>query len=197
MKGTMKRFALIGLAAGAAMLLGGCVALSVYPYYTAKEVVFEQGLVGDWTQTDDTDQRWKFEEDGNRAYRLIHTEKGKTTSTSQAHLFKLRDQLFLDVEEQSDAPGNEAFPPRIPSHLLVRVYQIKSPVRMALLNYRWLVELLDKDPKALRHHIMKTGEKLENRELVVTASTEELQQFIIKYAGTAAAWGDVIELKNK
>ena len=146
-------------------------------------------------QTDDPDQQWKFEKETNLAYKLIHTEQKNAPVISQAHLFKLRDQIFLDLGQHSEAPDDNAFPPRLPSHLLVRIYELKPTLRAGTMNYQWIVALLDKDPTALRHHVIKKGEKIEDRELVLTAPTEELQQFIIKHLSTEAAWND-FELKR-
>ena len=45
------------IALGALALIGllslvGCVVTSIYPYYTAKDVVFEPKLVGRWMETE-------------------------------------------------------------------------------------------------------------------------------------------------
>jgi hypothetical protein len=195
--GTTKKLSFVIAAIAAAVFLNGCILLSVYPYYSSKDIVFEQSLIGQWTKQEDSDEHWKFEKDRERSYKLSIIEKDKPPTIMEAHLFKLRDQLFLDLAEAPDSKaGDDIFPPRIPSHMVVKVSQAKATMQLAPLKYQWVVELLDKDAKALRHHVIKQGETLDERELVVTASTEELQQFLIKHLDTEAAWKDTVDLKR-
>ena len=67
---------------------------------------------------------------------------------------------------------------------------------MAALNYDWLKELLAKEPKAVRHHAIPTGDKSEDHRIVLTAETAELQKFIRTHLKTEGAWKDVFELKQ-
>ena len=52
----------IVLLAAMAVLLGGCLVTSVAPFYTAKDLVFEPALVGDWVENgkDADHEVWKF-----------------------------------------------------------------------------------------------------------------------------------------
>jgi hypothetical protein len=181
----MKKLTLAVVLAGAS-LLAGCVVTSVYPFYTDKDLAFDPALLGDWSKG--AAERWKFERDGEAAYRLTFTEHGKA-AVMQAHLFKLRGQLFLDLFS-ADAK-EDGSPPPIPSHALMRVFQITPTLRMAILDYEWLGQVLEKNPKAIRHHVIKTGEKSQDRRIVLTADTPELQKFVIKHLKTAGAWKDV------
>lgn len=67
---------------------------------------------------------------------------------------------------------------------------------MSQLDNDWLLALLDKDPKAARHHIV-TGAKPEDRRVVLTGDTEELQKFVTKYLKTDEAWNDTFEFKRE
>src|SRR5262245_13346265 len=165
----MKRTLLV-LVCAAAMFLAGCVVTSVYPYFTDKDRSFEPALLGEWTNSSSAD-RWKFEKDGDLAYRLTCTESAKVT-VMQAQPFQLQGQLFLDLSRTN--ADDEPFPPGIPSHVLLRVVQRSPELRLAPLKYDWLGELLAKEPGALRHHTIKTGEKPEDKYYVVTADTAEL-----------------------
>ena len=66
---------------------------------------------------------------------------------------------------------------------------------MANLNYDWLRELVARNPKAIRHIVIKTGDKQEDRRVVLTADTAELQRFVIKHLKTKGAWDDSLELQ--
>jgi len=183
----------ISLLAGVAVVLTACVVTSVYPFYSEKDVAFEPALLGSWTNTTSPEQHWKFEKEGESAYRLTCTEDGKP-SVMRAQPFKLQGQLFLDLSR--NIAEEEPFPPSIPSHVLLRVLQTSPNLRMAILKYDWLSELLEKDPKALRYHVIKPNDKPEDRYFVLTANTEELRQFIIKHLKTDAVWKDEFELKH-
>jgi hypothetical protein len=190
MKRTMTKLNL-GLMAFAAALLSGCLVTSVAPFYAVKDLTFEPGLVGEWRN--EPDDLWKFEKAGTNAYRLAYTSAGKTV-VMQVHLFKISEQSFLDLfsSEQSD----EVQPPPIPSHLLLRIFQFTPTVRMALMDYDWLKELLEKEPKALRHHLVRGSDKPDDVRLVLTADTQELQQFVLKHVDTEAAWKGTFDLKK-
>src|SRR2546426_11836026 len=116
-------FPLLSLAA----VLTGCLVTSVCPFYTQKDLAFDAGLVGQWTNAKEAGEHWKFEKDGDKAYRLTNTSDGKT-SVMQVHLFKLGGQSFLDLftaEIKDDAQ-----PPPIPSHFLLRADQLAPTVKL-------------------------------------------------------------------
>lgn len=177
--------------AGLALALTGCIVTSVYPFYFEKDVAFEPALLGDWTKGQPPrEEHWKFERFGETAYLLTYTTGSDKSSVMQARLFKLRGQTFLDLfaSERSD----DGLFPTIPSHLLLRVLQTGPTLNMNALNYDWLGKLLEKNPKAIRHHVVEVGR---DKRLVLTADTRELQKFVVKHLKTEAAWKDDSELQ--
>jgi hypothetical protein len=171
-------------------LLTSCVVTSLHPYYATKDVVYEPGLLGQWTNTQQTNERWTFERDGPEAYRLTYvTDDG--TNLTQAHLFKLGGQNFLDIGGLDQKWEN--LPPPIPSHLLLRVLQLSPTLRLAPLSHDWLETLLEKDPKAVRHELI--GDKTKETRVVLTDETKELQGFILQHLKTDEAWKDSFELR--
>lgn len=187
------KVSILALLATAAAGLTGCLVTSVCPFYTANDLKFEPGLIGTWTKVGEPNEEWKFEAKGARGYELTVTSKD-STNVMQARLFGLAGQSFLDLFT-AEEPENIQ-PPPIPSHFLLRVFQTKPTVRMAVLNYDWLTSTLEKEPKALRHHIIKTEEKPDNGRVVLTADTPELQRFVIQHLQTTEAWKDDFELQR-
>jgi hypothetical protein len=112
----------------------------------------------------------------------------------KAHFFKLGENSFLDMFSAQEIPDVQ--PPPIPSHFLLRVFQVKPAPRMAALNYDWLQNLLAKDPAALRHYVITNENNADDTRLVLTAETADLQQFILKHLKTEGAWKDDFELKR-
>ena len=92
--------------------------------------------------------------------------------------------------------GNACSTPLAAPEIFSRADQLAPTVKLASLNYEWLHELLAKNPKALRHHSIPSGDKPEDTRLVLTADTAELQQFILKHLKTEDAWKDGLDLKR-
>src|SRR5262245_41763896 len=78
-----------------AAALTGCILTSVYPFYTDKDLVFDQALLGKWSKPADG-ETWQFDKEGTNAYRLSVISGGKT-NVIQAHLLKLEDARYLDL----------------------------------------------------------------------------------------------------
>jgi hypothetical protein len=167
-------------------LLAGCVVTSVYPFYSARDIVFDSALLGTWTDPGSTNaenQNWRFEEAVGRGYKLTILDGEKQTEFD-THLFKLKGQLFLDLCPH-ERPDNF-----LPLHYLLKVVRIDPALELNILDYDWLKKLIEKDPKAIRHMIVskKLGEDGEG-DLVLTADTGELQKFILKHDKTEGAFG--------
>src|SRR5258707_4513942 len=102
---------------GASLALAGWVVTSVYPYYNNKDLVFEPGLLGSWHESKpdaDANEAWVFEKNGERDYAFSVIDAQKTNQFA-AHLFKLKNHLFLDF--QPSEPHEDFVPP----HYLMRV----------------------------------------------------------------------------
>jgi hypothetical protein len=164
-----------------ALIVAACIP-SVNPFYTDKDVVFDQGLLGEWQEKENTNNPviWRFEAGTNKDFNLTVLDNGKTGGFS-AHLFKLKQEQFLDLiptncdyaATQADLVAYSMFP----GHLLVRVPQIGPELKLALCDFDWLEKYLDKNPGALAHH--REGERI-----VLTADTRALQGFVLKHLGT-------------
>lgn len=187
----MKR--LLTLTSGLALLLlTGCITLSVYPYYTSKDVIFDSALLGDWIEEGETNaygQVWTFEKINERAYRFTVSGTDKEKFEFDAHLFKLKGHTFLDCLRRDREPDDFT----VPGHFLLRVDRLQPMLEVHALDYEWLDELIEKNPKAIRHALIpKAGANgNESEDLVLTASTAELQKFILKHVQDEDAWVDL------
>jgi hypothetical protein len=165
----------------AAVLLAACIP-SVNPFYQDKDLVFDPHLVGQWQEKETTDnpEVWTFEQTTNKSYDLVIDQQGKTGKFS-AHLFKLKDAQFLDLiptdcnyaTNQADLVAASMFP----GHLLMRVAQIEPELKFAFCDFDWLGKYLETNSAALAHHGESGGG-------VLTASTDDLQKFILNRLGT-------------
>jgi len=180
--------------AAVAVFLTGCIVTSVHPYYTAKDVSYDPGLIGQWTNGQEAGQHWSFEKQADKSYQLTYfsgSDKDKT-NVARALLFNLNGSRFLDCVAHDQEC--DVMPPPIPSHFLLRVYQVEPTLRLAALNHDWLRTALDKEPKLIRHEMI--GEK-DDRRVVLTAETAELQDFLLKHLDAEEAWQEPFDLKRQ
>lgn len=170
-----RNIVLLGCVAG---LLGACIP-SVNPFYSEKDVIFDAGLLGEWSETESSGSEiWKFEEEPDRTYKFTITEECGKTGEFTARLFRLKKEMFLDLvpssceyaTNQADVVASAMFP----GHLLARVSQIQPTLKMAFFDFDWLSDYLKANPGALAH-------RTENKQIVLTADTRQLQRFILKH----------------
>ncbi len=174
----MKTRTYVLLATGG-LLLAACVP-SVHPFYTVKDLAFDQQLLGEWHEKGKTNnaQIWRFEKNDADSYKLTVTEEDGKTGQLSAHLFKLHQDYFLDliptdVQFGTNQAGLVAAC-MFPGHLLARVSQFDPDLRLAFFDFDWLEKFLDQNPEALAHHKQDNG-------LLLTASTPDLQTFVLKH----------------
>jgi hypothetical protein len=162
---------------GAALLVVGCIP-SLNPFYTEKDLVSDKRIVGEWIDKSESKEVWKFEEAENKGYKFTYTEKEGKTGEFDAKLFKLGKEYFIDlIPSKCDFATNQADLVAFavfPGHLLIRVTQFEPELKLAFTDLDWLSKALEKDPSILQHHV-------EDKRVVLTASTKDLQKFVLKH----------------
>lgn len=186
-----------------AALLGGCVpVMSLHSLYTKENVVFEEKLLGTWVDDPNSPEAiWEFNriEEPENAYKLFFSNKGKKGSFV-AHLVKLENRLFLDVYP-SELPWEPDDPNEvkwrynsfflIPTHTFIKIDSLEPQLKMRLTNDEELKEqLLWEDPNAVKHT------SIEGR-IILTASTKELQAFVLKHADDNRVFTDEVVLNRR
>jgi len=184
-----------------AALLGGCVpVMSLHPLYTKEDVVFEKKLLGTWMQ-DDNETIWEFKcpNEPGKTYKFTFSDKEGQKGSFDAHLTKLQDKLFLDVYP-GEPPWDEKDPNRlvwpyntlflIPAHTFIKIDSIEPQSKMRLTDDDEMEKLLKEDPNAVKHESVKDG-------FILTASTKELQAFVLKYADDSRLFTNETVLSRK
>ena len=170
----------------------GCIP-SLHPLYTENDLIFEKSLVGTWSD-DSPDNTWAFSQSGEKEYKLIYTDDGKP-GEFVVHLLKIKDKMFIDLypvnpELKTD---NDFYKSHlIPAHTFMLVKQIEPTLQMAFLNPDKLKEIIKKDPKAVKHEKLGKDDDMD----IFTASTQELQDFIMKNIDTPDFFGQPSILKK-
>jgi len=168
-----------------AIILSGCLIQSLHPLYTDKELVFEDKLVGKWSENGDSILEFKKAEGKAYQMRVFDGKNG----LYQAHLLKLKDMMFLDMYPNGETLEDVQDLYRVhllPVHTFMRVDQIDPNLQLRAMGYEKLVEMLEEDPNLLKHEVLEDH-------LVLTAPTGQLQRFIVKYANVEGVFGDVTE----
>lgn len=184
-----------------ACLLGGCVpVMSLNSLFTTENLVFEEKLLGTWVNDcNDPKNTWQFnrigeekpmflspalEKNRDKVYKLMVSDNDGEKGLFIACLVKLDKKLFLDVFpgqfpcaeediEKSEAQFNTFF--FWPVHTFIRIDSIEPQLKMRITDDDKFEELLKAEPNAVKHTIA------EDR-ILLTASTKELQTFVLKYA---------------
>jgi uncharacterized protein (UPF0128 family) len=186
-----------------AALLGGCVpVMSLHPLYTQKDVVFEERLLGRWVDDPNSPETaWEFHriEEPNNAYSLVFSDEEGKKGSFVAHLVKLQNRLFLDVypseppweiedPNKLELPFNSLF--LIPAHTFIKIDFNGPQLKMWLTNEEEMKKLLKEEPNAVKHTFIED-------KLILTASTKELQNFVLKYADDKRVFKSEVVLVRK
>jgi hypothetical protein len=147
-------------------------------------VVFEEKLLNAWVGGDQT---WVFEKGSDpNSYELTFTDETAKGSFI-VHLVKLENKLFFDIFldkypcEQQDLSdmkwGYNTFL-FLPAHTFIAIDSIGPQLKMRMTDDDNIKKLLAEDPNAVKHEVIESSD----HRIVLTASTAELQKFVLKYA---------------
>jgi hypothetical protein len=182
------RTTLVIAALALAVLLAGCVP-SLHPLFTEKDLVYDPVLVGTWAKEEGED-RWAFQKSGDSAYELIYTEKG-VPAQFETHLVQVGEFLFLDTyPKEPDIENGFYMVHLIPAHTFSRVWIQEDALRLAMLDLEWLKKMIAAKEVDVAHERVDEG-------IILTASTEELQKFVLKCAEDGKAFPDTIDLHRQ
>ena len=136
---------------------------------------------------------------GNFSYKLIFTDSKGRKGFFKAYLVKLEGKLFLDAfpgetpweledPNKVDWPYNSFF--FLPSHTFLKIDSIEPRMKLRVTANSQMEDFLKEHPDSIEHIIV------EDR-IVLTASTKELQSFILKYADDEKLFPSDITLVRK
>ena len=176
-------------------LLGGCV-LSVHPLFTAEDLVFEEKLLGVWAG-ESSKETWEFGRHGDeddKKYTFVYTDSEGKTGEFLASLGKLDDMLFLDLyPEQPDVNANDFYKHHLlGTHTFMKVEQIGPTLQMRMMSPDKMKEMLKEDPNLVEHEVLEERDS----QILLTASTEELQRFMVEHANDEGLFDKPRDMKR-
>lgn len=196
-----------------AFVIAGCVPVwSLHPLYDDKHIAFDEKLLGTFNQKNEdanTNITWEFTPAAEpNTYRLIYSSLSKEEPNAmkglfEAHLVKLDGHFFMDIYPKEAPwgngngdeelkrlqwPFNSFF--TLPVHTFIKVEILESELKIRLTDDDNLKKLLKADPNAVKHELVDST-------LVLTASTQQLQSFVLKYANDDRLFPDKKTLTRK
>jgi hypothetical protein len=199
-----------------AALLAGCVPIvSLHPLVTKDTIAFEEKLLGTWAEDGNQPQvTWEFghlepsaarllpaelRDSLDKCYRLNIADNEGRKGSFAVCLVKLQDKLFLDIMPDR-FPSGEQDPNQMklvynaffftPVHTFVRVSSIGEQLKIRLTDDDGFKKLVQADLKAVKYDV------IDDRP-VLTASPEELQAFVAKYAADDRLFPSEVTLSRK
>ena len=193
---------------GAALALGSIVATgcdsdgspfitSLQPFYTQLDLEPDSRLNGMWSNKEG-DVTFSFEErkeEGKaKEYKLVVMERDGEQEMSgefEARVVRLGAFDFLDIYPQSSKEGNEFYRAHFTrAHTIARVEISQNSIQMAFLSARWLKAKMDE--KSVDIGYVKVEDTL-----MLTGTTEEVQEVVFSHANDDGAFADSVLLEKQ
>lgn len=182
-----------------AVFLSGCLVKSLHPFYKESDVIFDETLLGTWLDEDSA--TWRINpftfskgfmkgDSTDNSYLVEMFDDTAKISKFNVHLFNLKEKQFLDFVPIQDDRYEEIINIHlVPTHSIARILFVsEDEAIIAWFDEEWLNSLFEENRVKIAHEVVKVyGDGL-NKEYVLTASTQELQKFIIKYGNDEDAY---------
>jgi len=149
----------------------GCLTLSVYPLYTAKDVVADLPLEGKWMDPENK-ETWEIRKGGD-TYIAANPADAKSEPI-EMHLVHLGERRFLDLT------SNNTPSLAIAAHMFAKVWMTGEDLHIESMDSTWL-------EKKARDSGLAFVE-LPDKDVLLTAPTAELQKVVLRYADDTGAF---------
>jgi len=191
-----KNILLVGLIS-IIIIINGCIP-SLHPLYTDDDLVFEASLLDKWFDTESSDS-WTFGATDENIYKLTLVQTG-TPSNFVVHLLKLDDNYFLDFypdDNDVECKENSFYLSHIIyAHTFAKIIFNNDGIEILSFDPSWLDELFNENKIRISHEEVINPSSVDEPMIVLTASTQELQKFVKKYANDENAYIHSVILKK-
>ncbi|WP_186757263.1 hypothetical protein [Echinicola salinicaeni] len=187
---TFKRTPLLSLLIIA--LVNGCVVPSLYPLYTENELIIDERLEGVWVDNNEGDDDFglkisksnprdskdsSLSNSADKLYRLEHTDDGETV-IFDLFLVKVGNSTYLDFfpNEYPDQEFKNLFG-------LMHIYPVHTFAKVVIKENELIIQNFDGDyiKKMIEQNRVKISHENISGEILLSASPNELQKFVLKY----------------
>ena len=173
-------------------VLSGCIVKSLHQYYQEDDVIYDNTLLGSWLDEDRTllvIKPYTFAvgfmkcDSIDNSYLVELYEDANEPQKFNAHLFELGGKKYLDFRPLRDDRYDDFLDVHLISAHSLALIEINDQGSLTIgwFNEDWLGKLFEENRVKISHEVFKGESPSEGSEYVLTASTEELQKFILKY----------------
>jgi hypothetical protein len=177
----------------AAMIaMSGCLVTSLHPFYKARDRFFDPVMTGSWMDGDSciwtieanmTSESFMGPQTPDDHYMITYYEEPDKPGKFIGTLFRINGVPYVDFYPDPDEEHctNELMCwHHFPTHTLARVQYNSDSILLYWFGEEWLNELLEQNRIRIKHETVEINPDYPRH--VLTASTDELQKFIRKYA---------------
>ena len=199
----MKKFIFPGALCFILVFLNSCLT-TLHPIFTEKDLVFDHRLAGSWKKTKDglsvsyrpattSDLETlspTLQRNAGKFYMYEEKdEQGRMKKANFAFMVKLGKYYYLDYYPagvKQTGPVDEFFAAHyIPMHSIYRIrFTTNNSFDIQQLDAGYLENLIRNKKIRIRHEVTEDGS------YVITAPTEELQKYIVKYSDIPEAYSN-------
>jgi hypothetical protein len=173
------------------LILNSCLFKSFNPFYLEEDIAYDENIIGSWIDQDSV--MWNFEQFSTTEkfpkktvkkpfYLLKYMEESGKLSKFKVTLFRLGDALYLDFFPELETISEYEFLTlhTMPVHSLAKL-EITDEKAIAIkwFNEDWLGKLIEDGKTDIKHERIHYG--AEEGTIVLTASTDELRLFIMRF----------------
>ena len=184
--------ALAGFVAAGCDDSGNPFVVSVRPFYTKVDLEADPGLTGSWRDKEG-DVSFTFQEGEEKEYTLVVKEREGDQETSgefEAHLLRLGGSWFIDFFPKNNNGEDEFHRVHFfRGHSIARVELGQDSMQMAFLSASWLRARIDEKS-------IDTPHEKADGSLLLTGTTEEVQELANLYANDETAFADPLSLER-
>ena len=178
----------------------GCLVSSLHHFFKQKDIIYDSVMVGTWIDGDSC--IWTIEPNTfkeiiwgekkmDSTYNIVYYEDEHSKAELIGTLFQLNGVSYVDFVPDPDGDHSSSDVTswhHISVHTLARVQYCKDSIMMYWYGDEWLNQLFEQNRIRIKH---ETVESLDYDRHVLTASTDELQKFIRKYANDPKTSDDI------
>ncbi len=199
LKKIILNFAII-IITGGIIFLQACTIFSLHPLYEEDDLLEEPQLIGLWQDTDEGDEYVSFEklDDKKYLFRYMEQQGDKSnvddldTVSFEAGLLKVGDHYFIDLFPYYEGERDEGyylFRNFIPTHSFLKIEWLDQRLILYIFEYDHMKKLFEQNRIRIKHEMLDDF-------IVITASTQDLQKFISKYADDKEAFDEPGEFQK-
>lgn len=193
--------ALVSITILAMLSMSSCLVSALHPFFKATDKFFEPAMLGSWIDLDSciwiieknmVSDEFMGPEHPDSTYQMTYFDEEGMIGRFIGTLFELKGIQYVDFypdpDEEHCVSGLTGMH-HFPTHTLARIQLDRDQIMLYWYGDEWLNELFEQNRIRIKHETVEISKDYERH--LLTAPTEDLQKFIIKYANNSKTGIDV------